>query len=193
MSHPSLVAIERAGRAAACRAGRLPVSARGSQGAGPRAEAHRVHPGGGGRARRSARVAPSPIVLGGRSMGGRMCSMAVAEALPAAGLVLISYPLHPPGKPDNLRIEHLPSLALPCLFISGTAGRVRYARGARARDSRDPRRGDPRLDRGRTARARARRREDRHRCRGLAVEPVERLLARRRGGTRRCRGASTPR
>jgi predicted alpha/beta-hydrolase family hydrolase len=49
-----------------------------------------------------------------------MCSMAVAEGLPAAGLVLISYPLHPPGKPDRLRIEHLPQLTVPCLFVSGT-------------------------------------------------------------------------
>ena len=65
-------------------------------------------------------VAPKAIVLGGRSMGGRMCSLAVADGLPAAGLVLISYPLHPPGKPDRLRIEHLPKLALPCLFVSGT-------------------------------------------------------------------------
>lgn len=67
-----------------------------------------------------AAVAPERIVLGGRSMGGRMCSMAVAEGLPAAGLVLISYPLHPPGKPDRLRIDHLPDLRVPCLFISGT-------------------------------------------------------------------------
>ena len=65
-------------------------------------------------------VAPERVVLGGRSMGGRMCSMAVAEGLPAAGLVLISYPLHPPGKPDKLRIEHLPALTVPCLFVSGT-------------------------------------------------------------------------
>jgi predicted alpha/beta-hydrolase family hydrolase len=65
-------------------------------------------------------VAPGEIVLGGRSMGGRMCSMAVAEGLSAAGLVLICYPLHPPGKPDRLRTEHLPELDLPCLFISGT-------------------------------------------------------------------------
>ncbi len=64
-------------------------------------------------------VDPARIVLGGRSMGGRMCSMAVADGLPAAGLVLISYPLHPPGRPDKLRIEHLPQLAVPCLFISG--------------------------------------------------------------------------
>jgi predicted alpha/beta-hydrolase family hydrolase len=59
-------------------------------------------------------------LLGGRSFGGRMCSMAVAEGLPAAGLVLICYPLHPPGKPDALRTEHLPKLTVPCLFISGT-------------------------------------------------------------------------
>ena len=60
------------------------------------------------------------LVLGGRSMGGRMCSMAVAEGLPAAGLVLLSYPLHPPGKPDKLRVEHLPQLEVPVLFVSGT-------------------------------------------------------------------------
>lgn len=63
---------------------------------------------------------PGALVLGGRSMGGRMCSLAVAEGLPASGLVLISYPLHPPGKPEKLRIEHLPALDLPCLFVSGT-------------------------------------------------------------------------
>jgi hypothetical protein len=67
-----------------------------------------------------AGVAPKAIVLGGRSMGGRICSMAVADGLPAAGLVLISYPLHPPGRPDKLRIEHLPQLDVPCLFVSGT-------------------------------------------------------------------------
>lgn len=68
---------------------------------------------------REAGVAPERLVLGGRSMGGRMCSMAVAEGLPAAGLVLISYPLHPPGKPDKLRTEHLPLIEVPCLFLSG--------------------------------------------------------------------------
>lgn len=61
------------------------------------------------------------VVLGGRSFGGRMCSMAVARgAVPAArGLVLVSYPLHPPGKPDQLRTEHLPDVTVPCLFVSG--------------------------------------------------------------------------
>lgn len=62
---------------------------------------------------------PSRLVLGGRSMGGRMCSMAVAEGLPAAGLVLLSYPLHPPKKPENLRTAHFDAIDVPCLFISG--------------------------------------------------------------------------
>ena len=60
------------------------------------------------------------LVLGGRSMGGRMCSMAVAGGLAAVGLVLVSYPLHPPGRPDRLRTEHLTDLHVPCLFVSGT-------------------------------------------------------------------------
>lgn len=59
------------------------------------------------------------LVLGGRSLGGRMCSIAVAEGLPAAGLVLLSYPLHPPGRPERLRVEHFPALRVPCLFVSG--------------------------------------------------------------------------
>ena len=65
----------------------------------------------------------SQIVIGGRSMGGRMCSMAVADdedPLDVAGLVLVSYPLHPPKKPEALRIEHLPRVAVPTLCVSGT-------------------------------------------------------------------------
>jgi uncharacterized protein len=68
-----------------------------------------------------AALGPGPVVLGGRSMGGRICSMAVADgSVKGVGLVLISYPLHPPGKADKLRVEHLPSLHVPCLFIHGT-------------------------------------------------------------------------
>jgi uncharacterized protein len=66
------------------------------------------------------RLAPDRLVVGGRSMGGRMCSMAVADGLPALGLALISYPLHPPGKPEKSRTERLPKLDVPCLFVSGT-------------------------------------------------------------------------
>ena len=68
-------------------------------------------------------VKTSEIVIGGRSMGGRMCSMAVADdsdPLEVAGLVLVSYPLHPPKKPDKLRIEHLPNVRVRTLCISGT-------------------------------------------------------------------------
>lgn len=60
------------------------------------------------------------LVLGGRSMGGRMCSMAVAEGLAADALLLVSYPLHPPGRPEKLRSAHFRELRLPCLFVSGT-------------------------------------------------------------------------
>jgi predicted alpha/beta-hydrolase family hydrolase len=54
-----------------------------------------------------------------------MCSMVVAAGsigggIVPAGLVLISYPLHPPGKPDRLRVEHLADLHVPCLFVHGT-------------------------------------------------------------------------
>lgn len=64
-------------------------------------------------------VAPDEIALGGRSFGGRACSLAVAEGLPAAALVLLSYPLHPPGKPENLRVGHFGDIAVPTLFVSG--------------------------------------------------------------------------
>lgn len=60
------------------------------------------------------------LVLGGRSMGGRICSQVVAAGFPAAGLVLVSYPLHPPGQPERLRNTHFPDLDVPCLFVSGT-------------------------------------------------------------------------
>jgi uncharacterized protein len=65
-------------------------------------------------------VPQDQIALGGRSMGGRMCSIAVAEGLAAAALVLVSYPLHPPGKPSKLRVEHFAAIEVPCLFVSGT-------------------------------------------------------------------------
>jgi len=66
---------------------------------------------------------PSQLVIGGRSMGGRMCSMAVAsdlDPLTVGGLILLAYPLHPPGKPEKLRTDHLPKVSLPSLWISGT-------------------------------------------------------------------------
>lgn len=68
-------------------------------------------------------VSTSRLVIGGRSMGGRMCSMAVADPedpLRVAGLVLVSYPLHPPAKPENMRTGHLPRVTVPTLCVSGT-------------------------------------------------------------------------
>ena len=64
-------------------------------------------------------VSVGRIAVGGRSFGGRMSSMAVAEGLEVRALVLVSYPLHPPGKPDQLRTSHFPDLQVPCLFVSG--------------------------------------------------------------------------
>lgn len=65
-------------------------------------------------------ITTGQLVLGGRSFGGRMCSMAAAAGLPIAGLVLLSYPLHPPGAPEKLRTAHFADLAVPVLFVSGS-------------------------------------------------------------------------
>lgn len=61
-----------------------------------------------------------PLWAAGKSFGGRMASMAAAEGMPAAGLVYLGYPLHPPGKPEKIRDEHLYGLTLPMLFLQGT-------------------------------------------------------------------------
>lgn len=60
------------------------------------------------------------LLLGGRSMGGRIASHLVAEGFTAAGLVFLSYPLHPPGQPDRLRDKHLYEISIPMLFLQGT-------------------------------------------------------------------------
>ena len=62
----------------------------------------------------------SRLVLGGKSMGGRIASQAVAQGLRADGLVLLGYPLHPPGRFDTLRDRHLPAITAPMLFVQGT-------------------------------------------------------------------------
>jgi len=56
----------------------------------------------------------------GKSYGGRMASMAVAEGLVVDGLAYLGYPLHAPGRPEKPRAEHLPAIAIPQLFIEGT-------------------------------------------------------------------------
>jgi uncharacterized protein len=61
-----------------------------------------------------------PVLAGGKSLGGRIASMCVADGMPAAGLVFLGYPLHPPGKPERIRDEHLYRVGVPMLFLHGT-------------------------------------------------------------------------
>lgn len=62
-----------------------------------------------------------PVIAAGKSYGGRMASMAAAEgAIAPAALLYLGYPLHPPGKPEKPRVEHLPLVESPQLFVSGT-------------------------------------------------------------------------
>ncbi len=67
-----------------------------------------------------------PLVVGGKSMGGRMASMWLADPAPGvaapqvAGLLLVGYPLHPAGQPARLRVEHLARVPVPMLFLAGT-------------------------------------------------------------------------
>lgn len=69
-----------------------------------------------------AEFSVSSIVVAGKSMGGRMASLMLAEEPPPTvkAAVYLGYPLHPPGKPDRLRKDHLPAIQVPQLFMSGT-------------------------------------------------------------------------
>ncbi|MEZ0340295.1 alpha/beta family hydrolase [Mycobacterium sp. pV006] len=66
-------------------------------------------------------MAAGPVVAGGHSYGGRLTSMAVADGLDVDVLTLFSYPLHPPGKPERARTEHLPRIGVPTVFTHGTS------------------------------------------------------------------------
>jgi predicted alpha/beta-hydrolase family hydrolase len=67
-------------------------------------------------------LADGPLIAGGHSYGGRQTSMVVAEsAQPVDLLMLFSYPVHPPGKPERTRTEHLPAIAVPTVFTHGTS------------------------------------------------------------------------
>lgn len=118
--HPSLVALERALAPLPVRRVGYPHRGAGRRAPPPRAE--RLVPfmaeQAGAMCAEEA-IDPAGLVLGGRSMGGRICSLAVADGLPAAGLILLSYPLHPPRRPENLRVAHFDRLTVPCLFVSG--------------------------------------------------------------------------
>lgn len=93
---------------------------------------------------RRAKLPPGRLVLGGRSMGGRYCSLVVGadtDPVPALGLLLLGYPLHAAGRPDRPRVEHFPRLRVPTLFVSGTrdALAAREALTAAARKVKGPR------------------------------------------------------
>jgi len=84
-----------------------------------------------------ARVAPRRVGFGGHSYGGRQASVLAAEdPTVAPALLLLAYPLHPPGRPGELRVAHFPRLRTPALFVHGTAdpfGSVAELRTALAR------------------------------------------------------------
>jgi predicted alpha/beta-hydrolase family hydrolase len=63
---------------------------------------------------------PSQLVIGGKSLGGRIASQLAAQGETSDGVLLLGYPLHPPGKPEKLRVEHLPRITVPMLFFAGT-------------------------------------------------------------------------
>lgn len=68
--------------------------------------------------------AGTPLIIGGKSMGGRVASMLAAEldgkGTPVAGLTCLGYPFHPPGKPEKLRLDHFSDLKTPTLILQGS-------------------------------------------------------------------------
>ena len=125
----------RGGRGAAARhPGRFPVPQGRQEGARSGSGAARLRARRGRGVRGRLGTTTGHLVLGGRSMGGRMCSMVAADGRAGRrARCLISYPLHPPGQPDKLRTAHLPTLTMPCLFVHGTKDPVRLARRAARR------------------------------------------------------------
>jgi predicted alpha/beta-hydrolase family hydrolase len=76
-------------------------------------------------ARTHPRLGANALIVGGKSLGGRIASLVAARTddpatLGLVGVVILGYPLHPPGKPDQLRVAHLPRIRVPILFLQGT-------------------------------------------------------------------------
>jgi predicted alpha/beta-hydrolase family hydrolase len=66
-----------------------------------------------------SRIGPERLIIGGKSMGGRMASM-IAQEADVRGLACLSYPFHPPGKPERLRTNHLEHIAVASMIVQGT-------------------------------------------------------------------------
>jgi uncharacterized protein len=71
-------------------------------------------------ARTREEIGPKTLIIGGRSMGGRAASMLAADGFTCDGLLLLAYPLHPAGKPEQLRDAHLSAIRVPVLCVNGT-------------------------------------------------------------------------
>jgi predicted alpha/beta-hydrolase family hydrolase len=71
-------------------------------------------------ARARAELSIQKLIIGGRSFGGRAASMLAADGFDADGLLLLAYPLYPPGQPSKLRDEHLPKIRMPVICFNGT-------------------------------------------------------------------------
>ena len=69
---------------------------------------------------RDRALAGPRLAIGGKSLGGRIASYLAAGGAPIAALVLLGYPLHPAGRPEQLRADHLPAIPVPTLFVQGT-------------------------------------------------------------------------
>jgi predicted alpha/beta-hydrolase family hydrolase len=67
----------------------------------------------------SARLRGRTLFIGGKSMGGRMATHLAAQEMPLAGVIALGYPLHPPGKPEQARVAHLPAIVAPVLIVQG--------------------------------------------------------------------------
>ncbi|WP_157523881.1 alpha/beta hydrolase family protein [Microbacterium sp. CH1] len=119
--HPFLVGFDRALAASGYSTLRFsfPYAEQGRRMPGP--AAHAVATWEAAVAEARARAPHAAVWATGKSYGGRMASLAVAEGLVVDGLVYLGYPLHPPGRPDKPRIAHLPSITVPQLFVEGTA------------------------------------------------------------------------
>jgi uncharacterized protein len=72
-------------------------------------------------------IVETPVGAVSAAMGGRMGTILVADGYPVAGVVAYAYPLHPAGRPERLRVEHLPRISVPLLFFQGS--RDALARG----------------------------------------------------------------